>query len=302
MKNTLIILVCLMAQLAVSAQQEWVYTMQSFNLYDGIGAAAGMYERSAVNLRMRAQWVGIEGAPQTGVVSYQTRLNDRLGFGVRTLAERIGAFDRTLAVAHLSWRTRLQKGELAFALGGGVAYEKLSPERVNALHTDDPLFTGRVDQVAPLLNASAMYRSERFFVGIEAQHLLQTQSNWGELTTDGKVSEVALLAGSTHNLNSDWAVRPMVALRYSTAGILLPEAQAGLWYRQNLWFGAGYRHAAASYAFAEYRIRGKYRFAYSFGWPVTAWSPSMAGNHEVMFGLFWGKSERKSLESIRYFQ
>ncbi len=286
----------------LSAQHEWVYTMQSFNLYDGIGAAAGMYEQSAVNLRMRSQWWGVEGAPRTGMVSYQTRLNDRLGLGVRTMTERIGAFDRTAAIAHLSWRTPLQNGELAFALGGGVLYEKLARERINALHTDDPVFIGAADQIAPVVNASAMYRNKRFFAGVELQHLLPRESTWGELTTSGKVTEATLLAGSMHQLNDDWSLRPMLALRYSLAGQLLPEVQAGLWYRQNLWFGGGYRHDVAAYGFAEYRIRGKYRFAYSFGWPTMQWSPVMAGNHELMLGLFWGKSRKKSLDSIRFFQ
>jgi type IX secretion system PorP/SprF family membrane protein len=287
-----------------NAQHEWVYSMQSFNLYDGIGAAAGMYERSAINARYRHQWVGVEGAPQTALISYQTRLNGRLGFGVRAMAETLGAFDRTATVAHISWRSGLGKGELAFALGGGVLYEKMSRDRIAALHADDPALTGAPDQVAPLVNASALYRSERWFAGVEAQHLLPRESTWGELTTTGKVAELTLFTGSTHALNDDWSVRPMAALRYSTSRQLLPELQAGMWYRQNLWFGLGYRHAAAAYAFTEYRIRNKYRLAYNFGWPLMQYTvaPATAGNHELMLGIFWGKSERRTLQSIRYFQ
>lgn len=294
--------VLLLLTCVTSAQHEWVYTMQSLNLYDGVGAAAGMYERSAVNLRMRSQWWGVEGAPRTGMLSYQTRINNRLGLGIRTMSEQIGAFDRTAALMHLSWRTRLSNGELALALGGGVLYEKLSRDRITALHADDPVFIGASDQVAPVLNASALYRNERFFMGVEAQHVLAQERTWGMLTTTGKITEATVLAGSTHALNEDWSVRPLVAVRYSFAGQLMPEVQGGLWYRQNLWFGAGYRHAASAYGFAEYRIRNKYRFAYSVGWPVMQWSPVMAGNHELMVGLFWGKSETRTLQSIRYFQ
>ena len=303
MKYRLLIAVLAVA-LGANAQHEWVYSMQSFNLYDGVGAAAGMYERSALSARYRHQWVGVDGAPQTALISYHTRLNERLGLGIRTMAETLGAFDRTAAIAHLSWRTALGKGELAFALGGGVLYEKMSRDRIAALHADDPALIGAPDQLAPLVNASAMYRSERLFVGIEAQHLLPRESNWGELTTTGKVAELSLFTGSVHAISANWSVRPMAAVRYSTAGQLLPELQAGMWYRQNLWFGVGYRHLAAAYGFAEYRIRNKYRFAYSFGWPIVQYTvaPMTSGNHELMLGIFWGKAERRTLQSIRYFQ
>ncbi len=295
-------LMAFFSPLALFGQHEWVYTMQSFNVYDGVGAAAGMYDQSALNVRMRSQWLGVEGAPQTALASYQTRLNQRLGLGVRVMAEEIGAFNRNALVSHLSWRTRLAKGELAFALGGGVVYEKIARERINALHADDPVFTGANDQWAPLVNASVMYRNERFFIGVEAQHLLPRESTWGALTTAGKVTEVVALLGASVSLSEDWSLRPLAALRYNAAGALLPEVQAGMWYRQNFWFGGGYRYESAAYAFAEYRIRSRYRLAYSFGWPLMQWSPSMAGNHELMLGVFWGKTKLRTLESVRYFQ
>lgn len=296
----IVVVLALLAPLALRAQHEWVYTMQAFNLYDGIGAAAGMYDRSAVNLRGRAQWLGVTGAPETAQLSFQTRLNQRLGFGVRVNGETIGAFDRTAAVAHLTWRTELGKGELAFGLGGGVGYEMLQPERLTSRDANDPLFIGLTSQISPLVNASVMFRNERIFVGLETQHLLRNETTWGEITTSRQV-EALLIAGSSHVLSPKWDFRPLAAVRYSAHGIVLPELQLGLWYSKQLWLGAGYRHNTSAYGFCEYRLRNKYRIAYSYGAPIGL-TPPRAAHHEVMLGLFWGKNDTRRIESIRYFQ
>lgn len=299
MKRSVLALLLLLP-CALHAQHEWVYSMQALNLYDGIGAAAGMYDRSAINLRARTQWLGVDGAPETAQLSYQTRLNQRLGFGIRINGESIGAFDRSAAVAHLTWRTALGKGELAFGLGGGLGYEMLRPERLTARDAGDPLFIGLENQMSPLVNASAMFRNERVLIGLETQHLLRNATPWGEITTT-RQPEALLIAGSSHALNAKWDLRPLAAVRYSAQGIVLPELQLGLWYSKQLWFGAGYRHQTAAYGFCEYRLRNKYRIAYSYGAPIGL-TPPRAAHHEVMLGLFWGKNDARRIESIRYFQ
>lgn len=283
-------------------QQEWLYTMQALNLYDGNGAAAGMYERQAIHLRLRSQWLGMEGAPRTGQMSYHKTLGDRLAIGTRWMSEQIGAFDRSRALIHLGWRTRLGKGQLSFALGGGLGYERMLRERVDALHPDDPGLQGNLQQWTPLVSAAVLYRNENLFAGVELNRGLRGSSQWGLLSSSGPQQEVLLMLGSSHAMSPSWSIRPMLGLRYSDSGALLPELQAGAWYRNTLWFGGGYRLNSAAYAFAEFRIQRKYRIAYSFGWPTHLQSPGMAAHHELMLGIFWGKVEQKNIQSFRYFQ
>lgn len=288
------------AALAAQAQQDWLYSMQALNLYDGNGAAAGMYERNAVHLRYRHMWMGVEGAPQTLQATWHNAIGSNLGVGARVQTERAGAFDRGTALAHLAYRLRLPKSELSFALGGGVRYEQLVSSRLDARDRDDPLFIGDLTQNAPLAQAALMWRGKRFFAGAEFSRGLTQADSWGQLSTDGRFSEALFMAGSKHQLNSDIALRPMLAVRWSEAGALLPEAQLGAWWRQTLWLGAGHRFEAATYAFAEYRYRGKFRLAYSVG--LAAEHIAHRAHHEIMIGVLWGGRNKRSVSSSTYFQ
>lgn len=300
MRRLTLIALLLLGAMTAGAQQDWLYTMQALNLYDGNAAAAGMYERNALHLRYRHQWLGTEGAPQTLQATWHTALGAKLGWGVRMNAERIGAFDRSQAVTHLAYRLQLRKSELRFALGGGVGYERLATDRMNILDADDAVLSGDLDQLDPLAQFAFMWRSKRLFIGAEVNQWFSSERSWGTVRTSGRTREALVMAGSMHALNNDWSLRPMLAARWSDAGAFLPEAQLGAWWRETFWFGAGYRWDAAAYGFAEYRYRGKIRLAYSFGVPVnTIANPSQ---HELMIGLLWGGNRRRTVASSTYFQ
>ncbi|MFT4683026.1 MAG: type IX secretion system PorP/SprF family membrane protein [Flavobacteriales bacterium] len=283
------------------AQQDWMYSMQTLNLYDGNAAAAGMYDRAAVNLRTRNQWVGIEGAPNTQLLSFHAPIKDKpLAFGLRIMHEGIGILDRSMGVVHLAYKLKLGAGELSFALGGGIAIDLMDLEALNALD-DETILTSNVQQSTILTEGAALYRTKCFFLGVEGRHLLRNQVEWMELTTDGRATEVLAMAGATLGVRENWSLRPLVALRFSTTGQVLPEAQLGAWFKKTFWMGAGYRLESSAYAFAEYRIKRKYRIGYSFGMATQAWSVGQASTHEIMLGILFGKPTT-NLSSLRLFQ
>lgn len=280
-----------------SAQVEWVYSMQALNLYDGNAAAAGMYDRTSVNVRYRQQWAGVEGAPETFLLTANTSFG-ALGGGLRLRREQLGSFERTLATMDVSYKLDMRQGELRFALGGGMRHERLDVgSMLLSDGIDDPVINAEA-QLAPLVNAALMYRNDRFFLGVEANHLM-AQSR--RIRSDVTIPvEAMLILGSQHQLNEMLSIRPMAALRYADNGALLPELQLGAWWKKTIWFGTGYRWDTEAYAFMEYRLRRKVRFAYGVGLPAVAWAPG-ALNHEVMVGWIVGRKER-SVESIRNFQ
>lgn len=297
----LLFLVCLVVGGETYAQQDWMYSMQTLNLYDGNAAAAGMYDRAAVNLRTRNQWVGIEGAPNTQLLSFHAPIKDKpLAFGVRLMHEGIGVVDRSMGVVHLAYKLRLGEGELSFALGGGIALDRLDLESLNALE-DETMLSANVQQSSILTEAAALYRTKNVFIGIEGRHLLKNQVEWTELTTDGRATEMLAMAGGTIRVSESWSLRPLVAARYTTTGQVLPEAQLGAWFNKTFWLGAGYRLESSAYAFAECRIKRKYRIGYSFGMATQAWSVGQASTHEIMLGILFGKPTT-NLSSLRLFQ
>ena len=292
-----LLIIALIGTVELFAQQEWVYSMQALNLYDGNAAAAGMYERTSINLRYRSQFTSWEGAPQSMMLSVNGG-GQRLGLGLRVMNEEIGVFRRTAAVGHASYKLPTSKGELRFGLGGGVLIQATNDITLGSADVaEDPSIAGLGNTTSPIIQAAIMFRNRRFFVGVEGNHLLPDD----ELNAPGTAREILAMAGSQHKLNQHWSLRPMLAARWSEPEALLPEAQLGVWYDQTLWLGAGHRLGADTYGFVEYRFRGKVRFGYSFG-VSTAGGAGLGPNHELMIGYLTGGKRTRSMQSIRYFQ
>ena len=282
-------------------QQDWMYSMQSLNLYDGNAAAAGMYDKSSLNIRARNQWVGVDGAPNTQMISFHSPLRkEKLSLGVRFLHDGIGAFNRTMGAVHLAYKLETGAGELSFALGGGAAMEQLDENKLNA-QDEEEFLMGNINQWSPLLEAAVLFRTKKSFVGGEFRHLLPNESTYGSIQTAGSKMEALAMAGTTAKVSPSWELRPLAALRWNQQGQLLPEVQLGAWYIRTLWVGAGYRFNSSAYAFAECRLKRKFRIGYSFGVPVQTAFSGQASTHEIMLGLLFGKGT-PALTSLRLFQ
>ncbi|MDG1779552.1 MAG: PorP/SprF family type IX secretion system membrane protein [Flavobacteriales bacterium] len=287
--------------LASFGQQDWVYSMQSLNLYDGNAAAAGMYDKSSLNIRARNQWVGVDGAPNTQMISFHAPLkNEKLALGVRFMHDGIGAFNRTMGAVHLAYKLQTSAGQLSFALGGGAAMEQLDVNKLKA-EDEEEFLMGNINQWTPLLEAAVLYRTKKSFVGGEVRHLLPNESTYGSIQSAGSKMEALAMAGTTVDIHSSWALRPVAGLRWNQQGQLLPEVQLGAWYVKTLWVGAGYRFNSSAYAFAECRLKRKFRLGYSFGVPVQTVFAGQASTHEVMVGMLFGKGT-PDLNSLRLFQ
>lgn len=300
MRGILTILLFLIVSGALG-QQDWMYSMQSLNMYDGNAAAAGMYDRSSLNIRARNQWVGIDGAPNTQMISFHTPLKGKkLALGVRFMHDGIGAFNRTMGSVHVAYKLEMESSALSFALGGGAALEQLDVSKLNARDQEDFL-SGNINQWTPLLEAAVLYRAKKYFVGGEIRHLLPSESTYGNIQTDGNSMEALIMAGATMEIAASWAFRPMAALRWNQQGQVLPEFQLGAWYTRTLWIGAGYRLKSSTYGFVEYRLKRKLRLGYSFGVPVQTVFSGQASTHEIMVGILFGKNT-PGLNSLRLFQ
>ncbi|MFM1931377.1 MAG: hypothetical protein RL226_680 [Bacteroidota bacterium] len=291
-----------LASLVLNAQQEWVYNLSGLNFYEGISAAAGMYGKPSVSMRYRTQWLGVEGAPQTAMLAFHSPLHKNIGFGLRVKQDRAGAFNQLGALAHVSYTLKMRSSELRFALGGGMSNDRLLVDQMNPQHAEDPVVVaGNLQQWRPLLSASAMYRTNTWFLGAEAQRVLSQKSTWNGIQTNGEVPELLALGGFQLALSDDWSLRPLAAIRASLGGWWVPEVQLGAWYKNVLWFGSGLRYQASAYAFVEYRVMRKVRIAYSFGWPVMSWSPAQSGTHEIMLSYAWGGKSVNQTRSTRFF-
>src|SRR5690606_25303666 len=128
---TLVIFVIGLAVSESRAQQNVQFTQYIFNSMSVNPAYTGYKEEWFGQLGLRSQWVGLEGAPQTGLLSIDGIVDPaskRHGLGLQVIADKLGPQSPSSAHAHSTVRLRLHEDDtqrLSCGIGVGVPLHSL---------------------------------------------------------------------------------------------------------------------------------------------------------------------------------
>ncbi|MBC2846849.1 PorP/SprF family type IX secretion system membrane protein [Winogradskyella flava] len=309
LSKILSIAVFLLGVSTVFAQQLPQFTQYMFNTISINPAYAGSRGTfSAVGLH-RSQWVGLEGGPETQTLSFHTPLKyEKIGLGLSFINDKLGYENFSYIYGDFSYT--IQTGEnskLAFGLKGGLTHYSLDEELLNDPSVvNDPFFNDVSNRWSPNLGAGLYWHSERWYVGLSAPRILNTDYNKGR---QGTLDYVALervsyyvTGGYVFDLNDNTKLKPSVLLKATNGAPLSFDISANFLFNEKFWLGAGYRineSAAAIGGIADFQISKQMRIGYAYEYPISDIRPYTSGTHEVllMFEVF--KSKR--IKSPRYF-
>src|SRR5690606_18178199 len=114
------------------AQQNIQFTQYIFNSMSVNPGYTGYKEEWFGQLGLRSQWVGLDGAPQTGVLSVDgvvDPVNRRHGVGLQLTADKLGPQSASSAYLNYAFRLRLNDEDtqrLSFGVGAGVTQYSLN--------------------------------------------------------------------------------------------------------------------------------------------------------------------------------
>lgn len=291
------------------AQQLPQFTQYMFNTISINPAYAGSRETISVVGLHRSQWVGIDGGPETQTLSAHTPLrNEKMGLGISFINDKLGYENFSYLYADYSYTIKTSENtKLAFGLKAGMTHYFLDEELLNDPSVvNDPFFNDVSNRWSPNIGAGLYLHSQRWYAGLSAPRILNTDYNKGR---EGNIDYVALerisyymTAGYVLNLSATTKLKPSVLLKATNGAPLSFDVSANFLFNEKLWLGAAYRvneHAAAVGGIADFQISKQLRIGYAYEYPISDLSPYTSGTHEVllMFEVF--KSKR--IKSPRYF-
>ena len=116
-------IVVLLGVTIVSAQQDPQYTQYTYNMTIINPAYAGSTGYTSLGLLVRAQWIGIEGAPKTVVLSLHTPSGLATGLGFSIVNNEIGPVNEDNIYADYSYTIQLWDiGNLALGVKAGFTF------------------------------------------------------------------------------------------------------------------------------------------------------------------------------------
>lgn len=295
-------------------------------------AAIGSTDYVRIRAGSRMQWIGIDNAPRTFLLTADSPLKlfgKRIGVGIVASSESAGLF-RTLNIGlQLGYKIKLWKGELTPALQVGFANEVFKGSEVfipddDDYHqaTDDAIPKTDVSGNALDLGVGLFYSRPKWWVGVSCQHVNSptvtfqsengTDAGGGTTSTDGDEGPkkyqftfdrtLYFMAGGNIPIkNTLFEVMPSMMFK-TDFNFWRAEVTGRVRWKKFLTAGVAYRYDDAVSAILAAEYKGFY-VGYSYDYPVSAISKASSGSHEILAGYslkldFSGKNKNKH-KSIR---
>lgn len=259
-------------------------------------AIAGMDDYYQIKTSVRNQWVGIEDAPKTTLLSIYGKSSDRVGLGGSVFNDQTGPTSRAGASLTYVHHFRLNHFvKMAMSLSGGFTQFKIDKVGWNTYHSNDPLMDGAeaVNLVPDATFGLNIYNKDKWYLGFSVPQLLNSKltlidddfANNLSLDMEGSLARHIYAMGMYKiQLNPYWDLQPSVLFKTVSDQ---NQTDIGLKtiYSDKFWIGMDYRNNGDISALLGFIIQEKFMIGYSYDIPNSDISQYTTGSHEFMFGI-----------------
>ncbi len=250
MKNifTLISLL-LFSALTAYGQQEDQFTQFMHYKLGYNPAYAGSTGGARITAMARNQWLGLDGAPQAQLITFNMAALDskKLGVGASVIRQSIGATERFTLEGDYAYRFPLGNGYLGFGLSASVRMIRVNFDELRATQpkeTDSAIPVGFQSRFVPNFGFGAFYNTENFYFGFSAPRLL---TNSIDLSDEGGTlsKEVQHFYGMTGFViqlkGEDIKMQPHILLKYVQGAPFDADMNVSVTFMNKFTTGASYR-------------------------------------------------------------
>lgn len=233
-------------QMAV-AQQEPQYTQFMFNKLAYNPAYAGSFESPTLTAIYRNQWMGLEGAPETQILSYNQRAaGGRIGVGGNLMRNTIGISRSITLDVPYAYRIPLRRGHLSAGLQFNLRhfYQNWADERLNASQKfDNAIPTDPQSKLLVNFGVGVFYSGYKWYAGVAVPRIKDNNIDFADL--DGvlsrEVQHFNAMAGITFDVHEDIRLTPQMLLKYVPQAPFDADINLSAMVKQKFYGGVTYR-------------------------------------------------------------
>lgn len=272
-------------------QQVTQYSQWSYNQFSINPALAGVKRCLDLRTAVRAQWLGFEGAPMSGLVTVNAPLkmrNNRKidlfhGLGGKIEQDFFGPFNNfSMSVAyalHFPLGKTSATHRLSFGASAGIQQFGFDQSNATTIDADPAVAQSANHLLAPLLGFGVWYYTENFYVGAAIDQL--AKNKWKEV---GYLSRFRLhtkiQAGTKFSFENKFSLLPGLLLRIPPAGPASMDINLMVDYNNVFQFGLGYRTVDAVIGFLKVNIK-QFTVGYSFDYITSSIRGGNFHSHEI---------------------
>ena len=284
---------------ALQAQQYPLFSNYTLNSYGFNPAIAGSNPFWDAKATYRTQWVGIDDAPTTQIVSMHGPLK-MLGVGGYFFNDSAGKIQRTGGTATLSYGLKIKDiGELRAGAGLNVFRFGLNSD-ANSLGTPEPLLMSNMATTLTDLTAGIyLHMNNGFYIGVSDPQILRR--NIDLISEDGDSRELIphyyFMTGYRMQVSENFALEPSILVKSTDSVPLQYDLTLRAFFNQ-LWVGGTYRQGAIASAMVGYEITPSINLAYAYDMTFNDLRESSSGSHEITIGFRFGQPKDRDQDGI----
>ena len=299
MKRILILSFVICFVVVLKAQQLPQITQYTSNNYAINPATSGMYDYYQVNTTIRNQWVGINEAPRTSVISIYGKHSENVGLGGTVYNDVAGPTSRSGAAASYTYSFPLSaKMKISLALQAGFTQFKIIKDQQKIEDQNDPFFSGGdVIRVLPDATFGFNISSDKWYIGAAIPQLLSSElrlmdendAQYWETSQNGKLaSHVYILGAYMFDVNTFLSIEPSLLMKSVSGAKTQTDLGIKVNYKELFWIGANQKinnDLSAMGVLFGFTLNDRYNIGYSYDMPSAKLSSYSSGSHEFMFGI-----------------
>ncbi|MGC9330667.1 MAG: PorP/SprF family type IX secretion system membrane protein [Bacteroidales bacterium] len=231
----------------VFSQQLPLYSQYMFNRMLLNPAVTGSTEGIPISLTARQQWVGIEKAPSTQVLSAHTLLNNgTMGVGGMIFSDRFGTENRIGFQGNYSYILPVfEDSKLSFGLSFQLFQYQLDYTDMIAVDENDPAITRYSKETSwlPESDFGLYLYNEKYFVGLSANQMIELPVKIGgeEVELNRLARHYHLMGGYKFDLENDFEIEPSALVKGTFQTPFQFDINVRGIYMKDYWLGFSYR-------------------------------------------------------------
>ena len=300
MKKIISLSICLLSLVSYS-QQTPQRNLYGYNKYAINPAYAGASGCTQINFSHLNQWLKVEGAPLTSMISANGLIGKSMGVGGQVLVDQIGMIQQVSAMGSLSYGLSIGKSH-NIRLGASIGYNQYRIDASDAIafENGDPIIEGG-EQAGGTVNSNIgiLYQWKNLELSIGSQQLIQSTSNMSFAGIDGFGLRRHLNGFIAYNqkIGDNWMLTPSIYTKGTNNGYQL-DINADATYKKYIFGGLGYRTSVGMIARAGIQVQDLFFIGYAYETPMSNIASYSSGSHEIILGIKFCKKKPKTTPEI----
>jgi type IX secretion system PorP/SprF family membrane protein len=290
----------------VQAQQDPNYTQYMYNMSVINPAYAGSKENLSGGLLYRSQWVGIEGAPNTGTFFLHSPVGKNVGLGLSVVSDKIGPVQENNVYADFSYTLNLGgEHRLAFGLKAGATMHKVDFNTIYPTLPQqsplDPFSSGNPNATFLNVGTGVFYYTQKYYVAFSVPNMLKAKYLDFDGTKYGSEEmHYFLTGGYVFDLNPNLKFKPFAMVKSSLNAPTSFDVSTNFLMYDRLELGATYRLEDSFGAMVNFAITPSLKIGYAYDHVISDIKTVAPASHEFIL-LFDLNFPKKVSRSPRYF-